>query len=116
LQELFRQTAEWIAILLEAAAALLIAYGGAEALAGAVRAVIEKRSKTGLRRDTWTRFGVWLLLGLEFELAADIVRTAAAPSWTDIGQLGAIGVIRTFLNYFLEKDLEKSEPRSSNQD
>lgn len=52
-------------------------------------------------------FGVWLLLGLEFELAADIVRTAISPSWTDIGQLGAIAVIRTFLNYFLEKDVEQ---------
>jgi uncharacterized membrane protein len=113
LQELIRQTAEWIAILLEGAAAIIIAYGAAEAMAGAVRAVIERRSKTGLRKDTWMRFGVWLLLGLEFELAADIVRTAAAPSWTDIGQLGAIGVIRTFLNYFLEKDLEKSEPSAS---
>jgi uncharacterized membrane protein len=59
------------------------------------------------------RFAVWLLLGLEFELAADIIRTANAPTWTDIGQLAAIGVIRTFLNYFLEKDLEKYEPRSA---
>ena len=57
----------------------------------------------------WRRFGVWLLLGLEFELAADIIRSVIAPSWTDIGQLGAIAVIRTFLNYFLEKDLEASE-------
>jgi uncharacterized membrane protein len=50
---------------------------------------------------------VWLLLGLEFELAADIVRTAIAPSWTDIGQLGAIAAIRTFLNFFLEEDIER---------
>jgi len=40
-------------------------------------------------------------------LAADIVRTAISQSWTDIGQLGAIAVIRTFLNYFLEKDVER---------
>jgi uncharacterized membrane protein len=32
-----------------------------------------------------------------------------SPTWIDLGQLGAIAVIRTFLNYFLEKDLEKSE-------
>jgi uncharacterized membrane protein len=44
---------------------------------------------------------------LEFELAADIVRTVVTPTWVDIGQLAAIGAIRTFLNYFLEKDLEK---------
>ena len=39
-------------------------------------------------------------------LAADIVRSIIAPSWNDIGQLAAIAVIRTFLNYFLERDLE----------
>jgi uncharacterized membrane protein len=51
---------------------------------------------------------MWLLLGLEFELAADIIRSVISPTWLDIGQLGAIAVIRTFLNYFLEKDLEES--------
>ena len=34
-------------------------------------------------------------------------RTASSPSWTDIGQLGAIAVIRTFLNYFLERDVDR---------
>ena len=58
----------------------------------------------------WLRFGVWLLLGLEFELAADVVRSAISPSWSQIGQLAAIAVIRTFLNYFLEKDVERYSP------
>jgi uncharacterized membrane protein len=111
LEDMFNQIAEMIAVAVEGSAALIISYGALEALYGAVRAVIEKRSKSGLRKDTWMRFGVWLLLGLEFELAADIVRTAIAPTWTDIGQLAAIGVIRTFLNHFLKKDLEKYEPR-----
>jgi uncharacterized membrane protein len=57
------------------------------------------------------RFGVWLLLGLEFELAADIVRTAIAPTWNDIGQLASIAVIRTFLNFFLASDIEKLRGR-----
>ena len=109
--ESLRRMAEMIAAGVEVGAALLIAYGALEALYGAARAIVERRSKTGLRKDTWVRFGVWLMLGLEFELAADIVRTAISPSWTDIGQLASIGVIRTFLNYFLEKDLEKYEPR-----
>ncbi len=42
---------------------------------------------------------MWLLLGLEFELAADIIGSVVAPSWEEIGKLGAIAVIRTFLNY-----------------
>jgi uncharacterized membrane protein len=45
------------------------------------------------------------MLGLEFELAADIIRSAISPSWTDVGQLAIIAAIRTFLNYFLEKDI-----------
>jgi uncharacterized membrane protein len=106
-QTLFKQIAENIAVGVEAGAALMIAYGALEALWGAIFAVIRGHSKSGLRKEVWLRFGVWLLLALEFELAADIVRTAIAPTWTDIGQLAAIGVIRTFLNHFLEKDLEK---------
>jgi len=50
---------------------------------------------------------MWLLLALEFTLAADIVRSAIAPSWEEIGQLAAIAVIRTFLSFFLERDIEK---------
>ena len=50
---------------------------------------------------------MWLILGQEFELAADIVRSAISPTWNDIGQLGAIAAIRTVLNYFLEKDVEE---------
>jgi uncharacterized membrane protein len=109
--ESLKRVAELIAAGVEVAAALIIAYGAMEALYGAVRAIVERRSKTDLRKITWVRFGVWLLLGLEFELAADIVRTAISPTWSDIGQLASIGLIRTFLNYFLEKDLEKYEPR-----
>jgi len=52
---------------------------------------------------------MWLILALEFELAADIVRSAISPSWSDIGQLGAIAAIRTVLNYFLERDIKEFE-------
>jgi uncharacterized membrane protein len=62
-----------------------------------------------VRKVIWRRYGMWLVLGLEFELAADIIASVIAPSWMDIGKLGAIAVIRTFLNYFLEQDLEKAE-------
>jgi uncharacterized membrane protein len=101
-----------IALGVEAAAVLIIAYGAIEGVYGAVRAITIRRS-AAQRKEVWLNFGVWLLLGLEFELAADIVRTAVSPTWTDIGQLAAIGIIRTFLNYFLEKDLEKYEPKRS---
>jgi len=85
---------------------LVIAIGGAEAAYTSLRRVITRGATHGLRRRAWLGLARWLLLGLEFMLAADIVRTAVAPNWNDIGQLAAIAVIRTFLNFFLERDLE----------
>lgn len=51
-------------------------------------------------------FGTWLALALEFQLGADILATTVAPSLESLGQLSLIAVIRTFLNYFLSKELE----------
>ena len=59
-------------------------------------------------RTAWLSLARWLLLGLEFMLAADVIRSVIAPDWTAIGQLAAIAVIRTFLNYFLERDLKEA--------
>ena len=56
------------------------------------------------------RFARYLALGLELQLGADILATAVAPSWDQIGKLGAIAVIRTFLNYFLKKELSERTP------
>ncbi len=50
-------------------------------------------------------FGRWLSVALEFQLGADIVNTTVAPSFEALGKLGLIAVIRTFLNYFLTKEL-----------
>ena len=58
-------------------------------------------------------FGSTLTLALEILLAADIVITAVAPSWDDIGKLAAIAAIRTALNYFLEKELTANEEREA---
>ena len=57
----------------------------------------------------------YLALALEFQLGADILSTAIAPSWEQIGKLGAIAVIRTALNYFLSREMkeERSETLSA---
>lgn len=52
------------------------------------------------------RFGMWLALALEFQLGADIVATTIAPSLEELAKLALIALIRTFLNYFLSKELE----------
>ncbi len=51
------------------------------------------------------QFGQWLALALEFQLGADILATTLAPTFEALGKLGAIALIRTFLNYFLNKEL-----------
>ena len=85
---------------------LVIAIGGAQAAYASLWPLLTGSATHGARRWAWLGFARWLILGLEFMLAADIVRTVIAPTWVDIGQLAAIAVIRTFLNFFLERDLE----------
>jgi len=109
MEELLRQAARLVAELIEAVAVLLIAYGAGEAFVNSLRHVFRRIHDAGWRKALFRRFGVWLLLGLEFALAADIVRSAIAPTWDDIGQLAAIAAIRTCLNYFLERDLVEAE-------
>ncbi|AUU24443.1 hypothetical protein MC60_018980 [Aeromonas caviae] len=56
-------------------------------------------------------FGSWLILALEFQLAADILATTVAPSKEELVRLAIIAVIRTFLNYFLGKELDAQAER-----
>ncbi|ABB57358.1 DUF1622 domain-containing protein [Synechococcus elongatus] len=72
-----------------------------------------------LRRQFWrneppfTRirltFGGWLSLALEFQLGADIVATTTSPSTRSLLQLGAVALIRTFLNFFLAREMEMEQ-------
>jgi uncharacterized membrane protein len=93
----------------EFAAVIVVTYGIVEAFLKLLWIGVTPRVTHGERKAVWRRFGMWLLLGLEFELAADIIATVVAPTWQDLGKLGAIAVIRTFLNFFLERDLENAE-------
>ena len=51
------------------------------------------------------QFGSSVAVALELMLGADVLATAVAPSWDELGKLAAIAVIRTALNYFLEREL-----------
>ena len=109
MEELFIQAARAAVLLIEAAAVLVVTFGSLEALLKLLLVMARPSTSHGMRKAIWRRFGVWLLLGLEFALAADIITSVISPTWQDIGELGAIAVIRTFLNYFLEHDLENAE-------
>jgi uncharacterized membrane protein len=94
-------------LIVETIGALLIGAGALLTLVRFLR-VLPRPSIRGYEsaRLLLARF---LSLGLEFQLAADILGTAVAPSWAQIGKLGAIAVIRTGLNYFLAREMKEEE-------
>ena len=92
-------------VIIDAMALIMVATGTAEAFFTGLWVAFPASAAHRRFREILVRYGRWLVAGLTFQLAADIIETSIAPSWQEVGQLGAIAVIRTFLNYFLERDL-----------
>jgi uncharacterized membrane protein len=86
-------------------AVVVVALGASQAIIAVVGAIFSRTADELRGREIWLKFATWILLALEFALAADIVHTAVAPTWEDIWKLAVIAVIRTMLNYFLAKDI-----------
>ncbi len=95
--------------MIEAGAVLVVAFGAFQALMSLLVAIVGRSADEMRGREIWIRFATWILLALEFALAADLVRTAVAPTWDDISKLAVIATIRTMLNYFLAKDIAEFE-------
>ncbi len=98
----------------EGAGAVVIGLAALEAFVRAMVIFIPHRTALGVTDEkelVRLRLGRWLAVALELELGADILRTAVAPTWNEIGQLGAIVVLRTALNYFLQLEIDKAESR-----
>src|SRR5688500_13874144 len=108
IEALVKLVAETIGLGLELATVLIVAIGAILALAELLKGAVGKLSARW-KRTVWLKFAAWIALALEFALAADICRTAISPTWDDIGRLAAIAAIRTFLNFFLGRDLEEAE-------
>ena len=104
--------AGYLGLGLEALALLVIAIGGVEAAIGIVRILLRRRAGGAERRALWLGFAHWLVAGLTFQLAADIVHTTVTPGWEEIGRVAAIAAIRTFLTFFLDRDIELERRRT----
>ena len=109
MEEIVLQFARVTSLVVEFAAIVVVSFGALEAFVMLLKPAFRPATSHGARKAIWRRFAMWMLLALEFMLAADIITTVVSPTWQDVGELAAIAVIRTFLNYFLERDLEQSE-------
>ena len=112
MEAVFKLWTGYLASGVEGAAGVIIAVAAVEAtwralLVFFVRPAAPDEAKEGVR----LRLARWLAVALEFELAADILRTAIAPSWDEIGKLAAIAALRTLLNYFLQKEIDQNARR-----
>ncbi len=102
---------EYLSRGVEFAAALIIGLAAIEATIKAISIFVRRNSPPSAKNEVRLTLGRWPAVGLEFELAADILRTAITPSWKDIEQLAAIAALRTALNYFLEREIrQESQP------
>jgi uncharacterized membrane protein len=110
MEEIARDIALTLSTVVEMLAALVVAVALLQFFIAYVPKIFDKKQyvhNTLLR----VKFGSSLAIVLELLLAADILRTAVAPTWEDIGKLAAIAAIRTGLNFFLEKELKEIEKR-----
>ena len=95
---------EWLRLAVEALGALVIAAGVAVVVFALLRHLLRERGASFV--PIRLAFARYLTLALELQLAADILSTSVAPTWDRIGKLAAIAVIRTALNYFLNKEMQ----------
>lgn len=103
-EEHVNDAVQWLRLLIETTGAVIVAVGLAVAVYAILRALVRGHAPGFVTiRISFARY---LALALEFQLGADILSTAIAPSWDQIGKLGAIAVIRTALNYFLMREME----------
>ncbi len=102
-----------VVTIIQVMALLVVAFGTVQAFVLSLRAMVSPSATGQHFHRGYVQYARWLVAGLTFQLAADIIGTAFAPSWDEIGQLAAIAVIRTFVNFFLERDLAEEEKRAA---
>lgn len=103
----FKDWTKELADLVELVAAAIIGIAVVEATIRTVWIFFQHDLPAGAKEEMRLRLARWLAVALEFELAADILRTAIAPTWNEVGLLAAIAAIRTGLNFFLEQEIQR---------
>lgn len=101
-----REALSLLVRLVETAGAVVIFSGALISFSGFLRQAVWRRHVDRFN-DVRLNLGRFLALGLEFQLASDLLRTTVAPSFEEIGKLAAVAAIRTALNFFLDRELRE---------
>jgi uncharacterized membrane protein len=121
LESWIREITFTTSLVVEGVAALIVAYAVGEAILRLVLSIPRHSGSSAsnvshnVKEEIRLRLGRWLAVALELLLGADILRTAVAPTWSEIGQLAAIAAIRTALNFFLQREIDAAQARRQPQ-
>ena len=100
---IFQTLAEWLIIIAESFSIFLVGIGILIGIYQSLKTILTRNPAQ--YRKTRNLLARFLVVALEFQLAADIIATAMNPNWEHLMKLAAIAVIRTLLNYFLSRDI-----------
>jgi uncharacterized membrane protein len=106
MESLLQVAAGYVTLALQAVAIVIVAFGSARAVVNIVRGAFASQPGAAEQRAEWLEYARWLVAALTFQLAADIVATSFAPTWDELGRLVLVAVVRTFLSYFLDREME----------
>ena len=104
MEEIAKKITIYISHAVEIFAAVIIGIALVKTLIAYIRAFYQSAERKEALR---VQFGSSVAVALELLLGADVLATAVAPSWDAIAKLAAIAVLRTALNYFLERELKR---------
>ena len=108
-----RRVVHWLALVAEAAGALVIGWGVLQALVAYLVQAVRQSDRVDSTEGLRLRLGRTLALGIEFTLAADILSTAVAPTRDQLLTLGVVVLLRTLLNLFLEREIQQGEAKQT---
>jgi uncharacterized membrane protein len=109
MEDLAKTITIYISHALEIISALVIAASLVKLVLSYFQSFLKAKSSLSAMESRMV-FGTAVSVSLELLLGADVLATAVAPSWDDIGKLAAIAILRTGLNYFLERELRHKRP------
>ena len=98
----------WIRLCIEVLSVLIILIGIAVTAYKVSKLILKPGSE--IYNQVRFVFSRYLIMGLEFQLAADVIGTAVSPSWDQLGKLAVIATIRTFLSFFLQFEMKEEHP------